>query len=675
MHDSLPFLAFVTMTFCATAVAQVSGTIVDDVGTPLGGAIITVQATTIRVTSAPDGTFSLPSTPAGPLTIVGAKKGFYNAPAWISSPATGVRLQCDPVVVGNDPSYTLLSPTNCAGCHPDQYTEWSGSPMSRGGVNRWVYDIFDGTGTSTGSQGFVYQRDSVHAAGNPNSECAACHQPQVWIERNGAAMDPIGSLSVGAQHGISCDVCHKIADIDETRTNFPGIWPGVVTFNRPASPLFDHQVQYGRLGDSSIDIGGVMRPSYQPQLAGAVCAACHQDKNDPDGDGDFEESNGVISEPTWLEWLASPYSDPNSPHHATCVDCHMPATNSPFACAMMHPQRPVGQVRSHRIEGTTPAYLENAVDLSTTVTHIGDRLRVDVAVNNHATGHHVPTGVTVRNMILLIDAWDVQSGARLTQVSGSTIHRIGGVGDPKRGYLAGLPGKVYAKHNHDATGNGPTFFSEATGILWDTRIPALNADNTSYEFSIAPSQGTIRVRARLVYRRAFRFLVDAKGWTADGHGRPLADVRAPYFGHLMEEDAWQGPGAGAVTHHGTSCRSLQIGFQGDPALGTTDFALTLQGASPNAPSLVALGFDASRWLGFTLPLDLTPIGAPGCWLATSMDVTRRADANASGAALLSLPIPMTAPAGATLHAQWLVADPTLPLGVALSDALAITIQR
>jgi hypothetical protein len=40
--------------------------------------------------------------------------------------------------------------------------------------------------------------------------------------------------------------------------------------------------------------------------------------------------------------------------------------------------------------------------------------------------------------------------------------------------------------------------------------------------------------ARLIYRKAFRFLVDAKGWTEDGHGQPLVDVIAPDFGHLME---------------------------------------------------------------------------------------------------------------------------------------------
>ena len=45
------------------------------------------------------------------------------------------------------------------------------------------------------------------------------------------------------------------------------------------------------------------------------------------------------------------------------------------------------------------------------------------------------------------------------------------------------------------------------------------------------------MQARLIYRRAFRFLVDAKGWTEDGHGNPLADVAPPHYGHLMEFDS------------------------------------------------------------------------------------------------------------------------------------------
>ncbi|MCP4251014.1 MAG: hypothetical protein GY778_28585, partial [bacterium] len=194
-------------------------------------------------------------------------------------------------------------------------------------------------------------------------------------------------------------------------------------------------------------------------------------------------------------------------------------------------------LRSHNILGTTPAYLANAVEMSMQVQQAGSKVAVQVDVDNTLTGHHVPTGVTVRNMILLVEAWPDGGDPAvnpLEPVGAQTIHDLGGVGDPAQGYYAGLAGKFYAKVNHDAQGNGPTFFTDATGITFDSRIPALTNDVTNYTFQAPIGGGLVQVRARLIYRRAFRFLVDAKGWTQDGHGNPLADVAAPHFGHLME---------------------------------------------------------------------------------------------------------------------------------------------
>ena len=45
--------------------------------------------------------------------------------------------------------------------------------MALAGDNTWVYDLYDGTGTPGGSNGFVYTRDSRLAAHSPASECAS----------------------------------------------------------------------------------------------------------------------------------------------------------------------------------------------------------------------------------------------------------------------------------------------------------------------------------------------------------------------------------------------------------------------------------------------------------------------------------------------------------------------
>ena len=346
--------------------------------------------------------------------------------------------------------------------------------------------------------------------------------------------------SAAALHGVSCEVCHKIADIDETRLNYPGIYPGVVTFTRPGPD--DLQVQYGVLGDATYDeFPFTMLPAYQPQLTAAMCAACHQDKNDPDEDGLFEEDNGIVSEPTYIEWLESPYGDPQSPHYATCVDCHMPSYGATEACQFrgyIAPQRDPETVRHHGIEGTTPHFLENAVILEVDGRVTEEALEVEVAVINDKTRHHVPDGVTIRNMVLLVEARRLEDGRALDYAGEQVVHELGGVGDPAQGYFAGLPGKLFGKVSHDRAGEGPVFFTEAVGVLWDNRIPALAEDRSFYRFALPADGGTYQVNARLIFRRAWRFLVDAKGWTEDGHGRPLADVQAPHFGHLMEEETW-----------------------------------------------------------------------------------------------------------------------------------------
>lgn len=528
------------------AAAVVDGTVVDRSSQqPVAGARVSVQASRVWVETDAAGAFELdvPETAGdadGWAVIVAAKKGYYNASTTIRPPSSALELRMDTVARMDNPDYVHLTPSECGECHPDQLAQWTGSPMARTGVNRWVYDIYDGSGTPGGAGGFVYTRDSDYADVNPHSECAACHQPEGWIAEPHTPLAPLALSTTAAEHGISCDVCHKIADIDESKKSFPGVYEGVVTISRPYRE--GHQVQYGVLGDATYSLyPSRMRPSYQPQLVAAACGACHQDRNDPDQDGEFEEENGIIAEPTYVDWLNSPYGDPASPHYTTCVDCHMPPSGETTACEFQEfvpPERDPTSLRSHRIEGTTPQYLENAVTMSIEGEIVGDELGVVVTIENDQTGHHVPGGVPIRNLVLLVEAFGPQ-GEPLADTGGQRVHDLAGQGDPAQGYFAGLPGKLYAIANHTAGGHFSEFFTEATGEIFDTRIPAWGRDQTQYRFVLpGPEEKDVRVRARLIYRRAFRHLVDAKGWTEDGHGRPLVDLQPPHFGHLMEEAEW-----------------------------------------------------------------------------------------------------------------------------------------
>jgi len=533
------FALAVVVVVPASAHASISGTVYDGATQqPIAGAIVTQQATAVRDTTASNGTYSLPSVGTN-LVITAAHEGYYTGSTEASSPAIGADILLENVPPSDDPAYDFLSPETCGMCHPAQLDQWTSSPMANAGINTWVYDLYDGSGTPGGLGGFVYTRDSELADTNPASDCASCHQPEPWVQSPFRALEDFGSLTEGALHGVSCEICHKIAHVDETRMNYPGVYPGFVTLTRP-DHMTQQQVQYGVLGDADFAIPSLMRGSYQPQLVAQTCGACHQDKNDPDEDGDFEEENGVVSEPTFVEWLESPYGNPSSPLYETCAHCHMPSYGATSACTILDPPlvRDPETIRQHRIEGTTPAYLDNAASLSLECALDANEIDARVIIVNDRTGHHVPTGVTVRNMILLVDAWREEDGEPLTHLGTQTVHDLGGIGDPLQGYYAGLPGKLYAKVAHDAGGAGPVFFTEATGILFDNRIPALAADTTRFRFAVPSGGGTLRVRARLLYRRTFRALIDAKAWTSDGHGAPLEDIAAPHFGHLMEMTEW-----------------------------------------------------------------------------------------------------------------------------------------
>ncbi len=538
-------VAFLTSTSClllpATGNAQISGVVRDAVTLqPLANAQVAVQATNIKTLTAADGTFSLPDASGSDLWLVAAPVYYYEKPLRVTTPASGVEFLVEAVPQGTNLGYSFITPSACGICHPDQFEQWTGSPMSLAGKNSWVYDLYNGTGTPGGMNGFVYTRDSVHRSANPNSECASCHQPESWIKQPHRALEPIGSQSQNAKRGVSCEVCHKVAHTDEAKINYPGIYPGAVTFTLPTNGSSE-QVSYGAIGDVDFDEPYIMRASWQPEITSTMCGACHQDKNDPDDDGEFEDADGVISEPTFLEWREGPFGQPGSPLYTECVGCHMP----PFGAIYMTegvmdpdpPQRDPSTLRHHGLEAID-TMVEDAAQLALDVQQTQTGLNARVIVTNAAAGHRLPTGVTIRNMVLYVRAWRLADNTPLVSTGTQVIDVLGGVGSPAQGYYAGLPGKLWAKVTADANGAHPVPFTEATSVFFDNRLAPLASDTTTYSFQLPSGGGSYAVQARLLYRRAFRSLIDTKGWTKTGDGAPLADLAAPYFGKLMAQATW-----------------------------------------------------------------------------------------------------------------------------------------
>ncbi|MCP4413469.1 MAG: hypothetical protein GY808_13005 [Gammaproteobacteria bacterium] len=248
-----------TLTIVDPNGASVTGIVKDNTTSqPIANALVTLQATTTQTNTAADGSFRLYIPDGTDLKLVGASKGYYNAAAIADSPAMDVEILLNPVTIGSNTNYSFVDPDSCGTCHPNQKSEWDNSAMSNAGINTWVHDIYDGNGTANGSGGFVYTRDSVFSSSNPDSECASCHQPESWVAAgfSGRMEGPLdgGYPSAATGHGISCDVCHKIADVDKQKIGFPGLFPGAVTINLPDS---GNQVQYGFLPDVDFNLTAI----------------------------------------------------------------------------------------------------------------------------------------------------------------------------------------------------------------------------------------------------------------------------------------------------------------------------------------------------------------------------------------------------------------------------------
>jgi hypothetical protein len=105
-----------------------------------------------------------------------------------------------------------------------------------------------------------------------------------------------------------------------------------------------------------------------------------------------------------------------------------------------------------------------------------------------------------------------------------------------------------------------------------------------------------------------------------------------------------------------------------PQIGDT-FRVRLAQARPSSPAMLFLGFSDANWQGIPLPFELTPLGAPGCSLLTSIEHAQPVATNALGAASFSYALPNNIYLlGERFYNQYLVADRTVnALGVVMSN--------
>jgi Zn-finger protein len=518
-------LSALVVTFFATSVfAAISGVVVDDeTSQPIVGATVHLQADPSGpvTTTAADGSFSLAVAPAGSVVVTAAVVYDATAPRnWATGGATAVagandvEIRLEPIPDADNANYEneLPSVSLCGSCHPDQLGQWAQSNHAVAGNDAWVLDLYSGTGTPGGGAGYVFI--DTHDE-NDSGLCAACHTPMADVFDPGQVR--LHEVTSGnALQGVSCVACHQVHALGPDVNGFNHI--DSVEYRFPEGDGIPTALHvWGPLDDVSFNF---MRTAYAPIFAQSeVCAACHE----------YQAPSGAPGQETYSEWLASPYAQPG-PGFRSCQDCHMPTEDGPGPVSSSSPVvRPAEQRHRHDFVGATEEGLSTAILMETTAVQDGAELEVVCRIENAGAGHSFPSGVSVRNALLVVEA--TLDGASLPQSAGPTVpfwadDDVPGIQD---GDYAGRPGTGFAKVLEGRiNGQGgvvrPVLFIDAEGVWEDSLIEAGEIRTVTLRFDLpvgTPAGEQVDVDARLLYRRAWRAVAVTKGWTETPQGGPI----------------------------------------------------------------------------------------------------------------------------------------------------------
>ena len=364
------------------------------------------------------------------------------------------------------------------------------------------------------------------------------------------ALDP--NLASGPRrNGVQCLTCHRVKAVSE---NLKAInFAGGASLSLASNP----QRVYGPW-DDVVEMLPTPLDVFRQSL---FCSACHEYER-PAGPG-RPAVPGQATYSEWVRWQARLPVDSPLKDTGTCQHCHMPrkASVGPlYACSGRYPRDPDFQpVRRHTFAGTnlgpgvplpdgTYSMLEGAGALDLQAVQIApDEVEVSVQLANLTAGHKLPTGIDVRNMLVLVEARDAD-GQLLTVVpeQSSLLPDWAGVGTGPEDD-AGKAGKGYAKvlSSSRADFSNPATerveFVEAECEVLDNRIEGLLSDTFSVVFRLpaprsgrsreaggadeasARGAGPIRLLARAVYRRIWADFPERYGLPpTDVLGNPLA---------------------------------------------------------------------------------------------------------------------------------------------------------
>lgn len=152
--------------------------------------------------------------------------------------------------------------------------------------------------------------------------CIRCHSPAGWLEGRSKAAD--GSLlTEDDKHGVSCTICHRLADplSDEGKKLVESPAPGYG--NAMMVMTEDNKFVFGPYPDSP-HVSSHTTAQSAFLASGEICGTCH-DVSNPLAANDIKTdapyAYGII-ERTYSEWAMSDYATDEDKR--TCQSCHFP---------------------------------------------------------------------------------------------------------------------------------------------------------------------------------------------------------------------------------------------------------------------------------------------------------------------------------------------------------------
>jgi hypothetical protein len=176
--------------------------------------------------------------------------------------------------------------------------------------------------------------------------------------------------------------------------------------------------------------------------------------------------------------------------------------------------RSPNNIRPHHFDGGTETQLKTALSLELEGEITGNKLNINAYITNTNGGHWVPTGETMRSVMLLLKVTD-SSGKNLKLIKGSRLPDWTGKGKPEEGNYAGLPGAAFARVLGDDRGNLHVPFWKATQVVSDTRIRPKKSVNLRFEYTLEDPEDEPTAEASLIYRPVIKSWAKVKNWLAE----------------------------------------------------------------------------------------------------------------------------------------------------------------